>query len=256
MLGKGGGMQYQTQRNELIQICRLMYSKGFLTAADGNLSVRFEDGSFLVTPSGRNKGLIQAEELIHLSSEGVVLGGAGKPSSEFAMHRVFYEEQSEARAVIHCHALFSTVFACMEDGLDDCLMTESVIVLGSVPKAALAIPSTPELAEGLREFARNSQAVLLANHGLVCSGRSLEDAFNRIETVEHFARISYLVKMSRNKSPIPEETARRLEALRSQYGLKGPFTNCRSEDCREKQKDSNLESLKSEITETVFRLMR
>lgn len=249
-------MQIQTERNVLIQICRLMYSKGFLTAADGNLSLKFEDGSFLVTPSGRNKGLIQPQDLIHMGPEGEILGGLGKPSSEFAMHRVFYEEQREARAVIHCHALFSTVFACMEDGLDDCLMTESVMVLGSVPKAALAIPSTPALAEGLREFARGSQAVLLANHGLVCSGRSLEDAFNRIETVEHFARISYLVKMSENGSAIPSETAQRLEALRSQYGLQGPFTNCRSEDPREKQKDSDLESLKSEITETVFRLMR
>ncbi len=242
-------------RSDLIRFCRLMFERHYLVSSDGNVSVRLANG-WLVTPSGRNKGLISECDLVELDEGLKPRIPSQKPSSEFMMHQVFYEERSDIFAVLHCHPTWATVFACTDWELNDCLMTESVVGLGSVPKAKIAIPSTNGLSEGIRPFVKGSSAVLLGNHGLVVGGASLEDAFNRLETVEHFARISYLSKMSGHPSLIDPNTVRQLEDLREGYGMKGPFINCEPCATKPDPKNQEKEELKRRIVESIVLKMR
>lgn len=242
-------------RSDLIQFCRLMFDRHYLISTDGNVSARLQ-GGFLVTPSGRNKGLLVESDLVELDASHVPKNPSQKPSSEFLMHRVFYEERADIYAVLHCHPTWATVFACTDWELDDCLMTESVVGLGSVPKAKIAIPSTSGLSEGIRPLIRSANAVLLANHGLVVGGSNLEDAFNRLETVEHFARISYLARMSGSPSLIDKKTVRMLEDLRDGYGMKGPFINCKPCATAKNSEELDKEEIKRRIVESILQKMR
>lgn len=209
-----------------------------MVATDGNLSIRV-DGGFLTTPSGRNKGLISPDDLVFVDLAGNALEKGTKPSSEFRMHLKVYELRPEIGAVVHCHPVYATAIAASTQELDACLLTESVVAVGSVPKAPVAIPSTDEIPRSIAPLVPHTDVLLLQNHGVLAYGENLEQAYNRLETVEHFAKIQFLLSLNSSANPLSSPDVDRLENLRAGYGLSGPFLPCNRDHKPSRDKELN-----------------
>ena len=176
-------------REELCQVCRLLYQRGYTVGHDGNVSLRLGEDQILVTPSGVGKGRLRPGMLVRCALSGEVLEGERHPSSEIPMHLLVYRERPDVRAVVHAHPPMATAFAVCRRPLRERYLTETISGLGEVPVAPFALPSTQEVPDSVRPFVRDHSAVLLANHGALTWGPDLWSAFDRMETVEQTARI-------------------------------------------------------------------
>lgn len=163
-----------------------------MVAFEGNFSARLPDGSILVTPSRKNKGDLVTEDLVVTDLHGKARTGQGVPSSEVRLHTLLYEELPECMAVAHAHPPHATAFAVA--GMDMCVdcMPETFVELGRVPLVPYGTPGTHELSDRLREHLDGACAFLLEHHGVVTTGKSVDEAFYRLETVEQAAHILYL----------------------------------------------------------------
>ncbi|MGH9592396.1 MAG: class II aldolase/adducin family protein [Bryobacteraceae bacterium] len=182
-------------RREICLAGRWLYERGFITSTDGNLSVRVDRKRILASPAGYCKGMLEPEDLILTDLDGVKLAGKHDPSSELPMHLLIYRRRPDVNAVCHAHPLVATGFAAAGVALDKPLLTEMLLSLGSVPLAPYARPGTPELAGSLVPLVDRHDALLMANHGVVTCGPDLRTAFFRMETVEHFARVTLVTEL-------------------------------------------------------------
>lgn len=179
-------------RQEIVRIGRLMYEKGYVVANDGNISCRISDG-ILITPSGVSKGAITPDSLLVVDEVGRVLRGEGTPSSELRMHLMLYRQNSKIQAVCHAHPLYATAFAVSGQPLDIPLTCEAVVNLGEVPVCPFAMPGTCAVPESVAPYAVTHCAVLLQNHGALTWGNTLSQAFDRLESVEFYAKMLHLL---------------------------------------------------------------
>ncbi|MBI4954935.1 MAG: class II aldolase/adducin family protein, partial [Myxococcales bacterium] len=176
-------------RAELVRISHLCYERHLLVALDGNLSVRLPGGLVLCTQAGCHKGLLVDDELVVIDLEGKRVRGAGAPTSEMAMHLACYQSRPDVGAVIHAHPPLCIAFTLAGRSLARCVLPEVVLTLGTVPTLAYATTGTELLAARVGEAMLRHDAVMLDRHGAVCAGRSLREAFCRLETMEHMAAI-------------------------------------------------------------------
>jgi L-fuculose-phosphate aldolase len=186
------GLLMNVTRKEIIRVCRKLDVLGFVPATDGNVSARLDGKSILITPSMLRKGDIRESQLLVTDMNGKVLAGPGKPSSEIKMHLYAYKMRPDVRAIVHAHPPFATAFAAAGLDLKSPLLPEVVLTVGPVPLARYATPSTEEVPRSMAPLIKKHQALLLANHGVLALGRSLEEALQRMERVEHLAKISFL----------------------------------------------------------------
>lgn len=180
------------ERHHRRQICRVgrwMYSRGYVVASEGNLSVRLADDRILVTPSGACKGRLKLETLLVTDLSGEVVCGTGRPSSELLMHLLFYRSRPDVNAICHAHPPTATGFATAGRALEEPVLPEVVVDLGKIPLARYGTPGTWDLCAGLEPLVNDHDAILLENHGVVTCGPDLSTAFQRMETVEQFARV-------------------------------------------------------------------
>lgn len=183
-------MTYEAQRVEICQVGKLLYDRGYVVSNDGNLSLRVAPDRLLVTPSGVGKGRMTPDMLVVTDLEGNVLEGDRHPSSETKMHLEVYRCHPDVQAVVHAHPPVSTAFAVCRQGLETPYLAETVVGLGSVPcTPSFAMLSTDEVPKSIRPYLPDHNAVLLANHGALTWGADLWQAFDRMETVEHTAKI-------------------------------------------------------------------
>lgn len=216
--GKGCGFPDRALRTRICETGRNLYALGFVPAADGNISARLPGGGILITPSGVSKGNLKAEDISKIDLSGNLLSGK-KPSSEYLLHLLVYRERPEVNAVVHAHPPLATAFACCGRGLSEPLTSETVIALGEVPLAPYATPGTEEVVSSVMPYVKRRNALLLANHGAVTWGRDLERAFQRMETVEHFAKILLNAEKLGSEKPISPEKVKELEEIRRKLGL-------------------------------------
>lgn len=179
---------YEKERKELERICHRLYERNLVTASDGNVSMKGSDGYILLTPSGRNKGLVKAGEMMVLDSEGNTVEGAGRASKEYPMHRVIYQKRPDVGAVVHTHPVYATAFALAGKNLPDNYLIEIRMMLKGTALAEYAAPGTIEMAQAVEPFLTDCDVVLLKNHGVVAFGKDLVDAFNKMEVVESIAK--------------------------------------------------------------------
>lgn len=212
-------------RQSICEIGRRMYDKGFVAANDGNISLRLADGTFLTTPTGVSKGYMTPESMVRVDLDGRALS-AGKPSSELLMHLFVYRERPDINAVVHAHPIHATGFATAGIALEACVAAEIIATLGSIPLAAYGTPSTHELPETLRPHIHRSDAFLLANHGVVTVGKTLLEAYDRLERVEHYAHIVLVARQLGGERQLPQEEVQKLFALRGKYGQTGLNPGC------------------------------
>jgi len=196
-------MKEQTARRDLIKICQLMYERSYVVSSDGNVSVRLDDGRVLATPTMTCKGRTTEDMLAVTDLEGRALNDR-RASSELAMHLLIYRERPDVKAVCHAHPPHGTAFAVAGLPIDQPILSEVILTLGCVPLAEYGTPSTQELTDAMRPLVKHHNALLMANHGAVAYGADLWQAFDRLETLEHTAKIAILARVlggSRNLSP-------------------------------------------------------
>jgi L-fuculose-phosphate aldolase len=204
---------------QLIDVCHRLYDRGMVTATDGNVSTRLANGNILTTRSGINKGMVGESDFVELTPDGQQVRGSGRPSTEVGMHLFIYQQRPDAMAVVHAHPTYATGFATARIGLDACLYPEVIVGLGAIPLAEYATPSTQEVAESLAPFVKNSEAILLANHGVVTFGTGVFDAYFKMEKVEHAANITFVARMLGGARSLTEhELANLREVSVQSYG--------------------------------------
>ncbi len=176
---------------QILELGRRMYERGFVAANDGNLSVRIGEDAVLATPTGVSKGFMTEDMLVVTDLEGNLLEGTHRPTSELRMHLRVYAEDGDLRAVMHAHPPFSTAFAVAGIPLDAPILAEALLLLGEVPVAPFALPGTREVPEAVAPFVRGHRGILLANHGSLTWATDPVQAFYYMESIEHYAKISY-----------------------------------------------------------------
>lgn len=216
-------MNEQEIKEQICDVCHKMWQLGWVAANDGNVSVKLSDGSFLTTPTGISKIMVTPESIVKINADGDILDAADgyRPSSEVKMHLRCYRERHDINACVHAHPPTATGFAVANKALDGYSMIEAVLSLGSVPVAPYATPSTDEVSDVITPYLQEHDALLLRNHGALTLGTDLLTAYYRMETLEHWAKISLTAHLLGGEQEISHENIERLCKIRSNYKFTG-----------------------------------
>jgi L-fuculose-phosphate aldolase len=209
-------------RLAIVQFGALLHANGFVAATDGNLSVRLDKNHLLVTPTCISKGRMRTSDLVIVNMEGKRVAGKRRVSSEIGMHLLIYRLRPDVQGIVHAHPPTATGFAASGLDLNRPLVCEVVVGLGSIPLARYGTPGTPELTDVLEPLIPHHDAILMANHGVVTCGSSLESAYMKMETVEHFARIALVTHLLGNAQPLGEKEVEKLNEVRHRYQNSAP----------------------------------
>jgi L-fuculose-phosphate aldolase len=213
-------------RAEIVEAGRRMYSRGYVASNDGNISARLDDTRILTTPKSVSKGFMTPDMMVVVDYEGKKLSGDRDASSELPMHLEIYRNRPDVNAVVHAHPPLATGFAVAGIPLTRAVLAEVVTTLGSIPIAEYGTPSTAELPAAVRKYIKAHDGLLLANHGAVTCCRSVMTAYYKMETIEHFAKISLVARLLGREHLISREEVERLQGLRGMYGIAAPAPLC------------------------------
>lgn len=211
-------------REDIVQVGRHVFQKGWVAANDGNISVRMDADRILCTPTGVSKGMMAPGDLIIVDMSGKKIEGRLERTSEIAMHLKVYELREDIHSVVHAHPPTSTGFATAGMPLNKALLPEVIIGLGCVPLAAYGLPGTDELTNPMLPLIPKYDAIMMGNHGCVAYGKDVWQAFFRMETVEHFARINFVAEMLGGANVLPREEVDKLFDSRTRYGVRSKAT--------------------------------
>jgi L-fuculose-phosphate aldolase len=206
-------------REDIVQIGRLVFQKCWVASNDGNISIRLGADRILATPAGVCKGMMDPDDLIVLDLEGNKISGRSKGTSEIGMHLAAYRLRPDVNAVVHAHPPTATGFAVAGRALNQAVLPEVVVTLGSVPLARYGMPGTPAIVEPMLPLIPKHDAILLANHGAVCFGADAFQAYFRMETVEHYAHVALVAELLGGPKPLPRVEVEKLLDSRTRYGL-------------------------------------
>ena len=173
--------------DKLISVCHKVYQKGFVAASDGNVSLITSDNTVLITRSGICKGEITEKDILEFDFNGKHLKGEGKITTEFKLHLYAYSKRKDVNAVVHCHPVNATAFSLLGEGLVKHYFPEVILTLGKVHLCKYATPSTNDLPLSLDPFIEYGWAFLLQNHGAMTLGKNVDDAYYKMEKLEHAA---------------------------------------------------------------------
>jgi L-fuculose-phosphate aldolase len=214
-------------RQDLIRICHLMYDRSYVVSSDGNVSVQLDDGRVLATPTMTCKGRM-TEDLIAITDlEGRALNDR-RASSELAMHLLIYRERPDVKAVCHAHPPHGTAFAVAGLPIDQPILSEVILTLGCVPLAEYGTPSTEELSDAMRPLVKHHNALLMANHGAVAYGSDLWQSWDRLETLEHTAKIAILSRVLGGSRNLSADAVEKLINVRESAGYLTQEARCQA----------------------------
>ena len=213
-------------RADIVEVGRRLYARGYTASNDGNISLRLDDRRLLMTPTNVCKGFMNEQMMVITDLDGKKIAGERNPSSEMQMHLEVYRQRPDIQAVVHAHPPVATAFAVAGIPLDRAVLAEVVTTLGSVPIAEYATPSTKELPEAVRKYVKAHDGMLLANHGALTLGSDVFAAYYKMETIEHFANISFVARMLGGERLLSRDEVMRLQGLRGRYGIAAPAPIC------------------------------
>lgn len=217
----------QTLRRKVVEYGRHLYERNYVGGTEGNISVRLNGSKVLITPTGKNLGYLKPSELVVISARGKKLSGRLSPSSEYKLHLAIYTHRRDIKAICHAHPLYATACAIAGLSMDKLILPEIIMTLGVIPVIEYGTPGTIELFEKMCCKVENHNAFLMKNHGVLTVGKDLEDAFNKMEIVERYARILSIASLIGKPSVIPKKMAEKIpgfEKIKSQlsgYKRKG-----------------------------------
>jgi len=213
-------------KQDIIEAGRRLYEKGYVVSNDGNISARLSEDRIIATPTGLCKGTLSPDDLCICDMDGNKVSGKLNPSSEVGMHIFLYRERPDIQAVVHAHPPTATGFSVAGIPLTDCVLPEVVITLGSVPIAGYGTPGGTEISEPIRKYVQDYDAYLLENHGATSVGSCVMNAYFKMETMEHFARILFVARQLGGVNVLDAEQVDKLVRIRERLGLRGPSPAC------------------------------
>ncbi|MGL4554304.1 MAG: class II aldolase/adducin family protein [Gemmataceae bacterium] len=182
-------------KEQICEIGRRLYNRGFAAANDGNITVRLNDKELLCTPTMVSKGFMKPEDICKVDYDGKQLAGSRRRTSEVLLHLVVYKNRPDVNAVVHCHPPHATAFAVAHEPIPKCVLPEVEVFLGEVPIAKYATPGDQRLPDSIKPYVKDCNTILLANHGTVSFGPELENAYFNTEIIDAYCRILILSKM-------------------------------------------------------------
>jgi L-fuculose-phosphate aldolase len=194
----------------MVETCRRLHARDLIGAGEGNVSVRLGADRFLVTPSGANKGYLSPADLVVVNGRGEVVGGRGRASTELGMHLAAYGARPDVRAVVHAHPLTAVALTIAGLPPPSDLVPEAAVTLGEIVVAAFATPGTGEVAASLSSLWAGHDVIMLERHGALALGRTLGEAFDRLETLERVARMALVARLLGSCEPLPQRAIDRV----------------------------------------------
>lgn len=214
-------------RKLIVEIGKLLYERNYVVASDGNVSIRLSEDRILATPTMMCKGRMREEDLALTDMDGKAVSNK-RASSELAMHLLIYKMRPDVKAVCHAHPPNGTAFAVAGLAIDKPILSEVILTLGCVPLTDYGTPSTDELTEAMKPYVEHHNALLMANHGAVAYGENLWQAFDRLETLEHTAKIAILAKALGGANDLPQEAIEKLIDIRERAGYLKENARCQA----------------------------
>lgn len=234
-------------KQEICEIGRRIYAKGFAAANDGNISYRYGEKEVVCTPTMVNKGFLKPDDLCTVDMEGKQLSGRHKRTSEIMLHLAIMKARPEIKAVVHCHPPHATAFGIAREPVPQCVLPEVEIFLGDVPITKYAIPGGQEFADTILPFVGKTNVIILANHGTVSFGETVERAYWWTEILDAYCRILMLARGLGRINYFSEPEAAALLQLKEKWGYHDPRSEIRNCDIcandvfRESWKETGVE---------------
>ena len=205
-------------KDQICEIGRRLYNRGFAAANDGNITIRLNDKEILCTPTMVSKGFMKPEDVCKVDYNGKQLAGTRKRTSEVLLHLAVYKERPDVQAVVHCHPPYATAFAVAREPIPKCVLPEVEVFLGEVPMADYATPGTQQFAETILPFLKDCNTIILANHGTVTFGPDLEKAYFNSEIIDAYCKILLLARQLGPIHYFNEQETRELLDIKKRLG--------------------------------------
>jgi L-fuculose-phosphate aldolase len=238
----------QKLKQEICTIGARLYQRGFAAANDGNLSCRIAEDRVLCTPTMICKGFMKPEDLCIVDLEGQRVSGARKQTSEIMLHLAILKARKDVNAVVHCHPPHATAFGVAREPIPQCVLPEVEVFLGNVPITPYETPGGQSFAETVLPFVEKTNIIILANHGTVSYGETIEKAYWWTEILDAYCRILMLTRSLGNINYFTEPEARELLTLKKKWGFSDPRNEmqncdiCGNDVFRASWKESGVES--------------
>jgi len=218
-------------KQDICDIGRRIYNKGFASANDGNISVRTGDNQVLCTPTLHCKGFLKPEDIATIDMTGKQTAGIKPRSSEALLHLEIYKAREDVKSVVHCHPPHATAFAIAREPIPQCVLPEVEVFLGDVPITRYETPGGKEFAETILPFVAKTNVIVLANHGTVSYGVDVERAYWWTEILDAYCRMLMLARNLGNLTFFPEQKERELLELKKQWGYQDPRNTSEYKNC-------------------------
>jgi L-fuculose-phosphate aldolase len=205
--------KFKTERKEVARFMRRLYLQGLTSTSGGNISLRINENLIALTPSATDKGRMKWKEVGILSILGENLTPELKPSIESGMHLAIYKRNPEIKAIVHAHPVCASSFTAMKVEIETNLTAEACAILGTPVFVPYALMGTTDLADAAADYIEKSDILLLENHGVLTTGDSLLQAFDKTEVLENAARMTLIVNLSKRKSPLTKARVFEIERL-------------------------------------------
>src|SRR5918999_6262010 len=225
-VGKNGNVVNRVSewklKEQMCDIGRRIWQKGFCAGNEGNHSCRIAENRVLCTPTGISKGFLKPDDICTVDMEGKQVSGKRKRTSEILMHLAIYKARPDVKAVVHSHPPHATAFAIAGVELPTCIHPEAEVFLGAVKTAKYVTPGDTRLGESLLPYVKDSNTILLQNHGTVTFDVDLEGAYYKLEIVDAYSRILLLAKQIGSIRPLDANEMKELLDLKQKFGLREP----------------------------------
>lgn len=218
-------------KQDMCEIGRRIYDKGFAAANDGNITVRIGDNEVLCTPTMHCKGFLKPDDIATIDMTGKQLAGRKKRSSEALLHLEIYRQRPDVKSVVHCHPPHACAFAVAREPIPQCVLPEVEVFLGDVPITKYETPGGQAFAETVLPFVAKTNVIILANHGTVSYGENVERAYWWTEILDAYCRILMLAKSLGKVNYFTEEKERELLKLKQDWGWSDPRNTKDYENC-------------------------
>lgn len=206
-------VKFRKERREVARFMRRLYRQGLTTTSGGNISLRVNDKTILITPSATDKGRMKWKDVGIMNMDGKNLTPELKPSIEHEMHLSIYRKKDNIKAIIHAHPLFATAFTAIKCKIDTNLTAEARAICGEPFFVPYALMGSDELASLAAEAIDNSEILLLENHGIVTAGKNLLQAFDKLEVLENAAKMTMIAEISGKKKPLTRSQSNELDRI-------------------------------------------
>jgi L-fuculose-phosphate aldolase len=205
--------KYKSERKEVAHFMRRLYKHGLTTTSGGNISLRLSDDLILITPTATDKGRMKWKEVGIVNIFGENFTPQLKPSIETAMHLAIYKRKNDVSAIVHAHPVFASLFTAIKAKINTNLTSEAKAILGDPLLVRYAVMGSNALAEVAAENIMKSDILLLENHGILTTGSTLLQAFDKIEVLENAAKMTLMTEMTGKKRPLDKARILELEKL-------------------------------------------